>query len=73
MDFNDLNKKIADMQKALNDTLVHLNSKLNQLPEEQRKHIAKHQADMNAIINCAKKGDSEKINEILKKNADTVS
>lgn len=54
------------------DKLLELNNQaLNMLPDEAVKQRSEIQSDINAILKAGKKGDLDKLQTYLKKNADS--
>ena len=65
-------KMINDLTKGFEKLVKQANDSLNNLPEEQRQNVAKHQSELNNVIKELKKGNIEGLKKIIK-NANSDS
>jgi hypothetical protein len=65
-------KMINDLTKGFEKLVKDANDSLNNLPEEQRQKVAKHQSELNNVLKELKKGNIEGLKKIIK-NANSDS
>jgi DNA-binding FadR family transcriptional regulator len=70
---DETNNIIGDLSKNLNKLMAQSNNALNNLPQDQRDQVVKHQAHVNKIMKTIKTGDIEKIQQIINSHANTNS
>lgn len=70
---DETNNIIGDLSKNLNQLMAQSNNALNNLPQDQRDQVVKHQAHVNKIMKTIKTGDIEKIQQIINSHANTNS
>jgi DNA-binding FadR family transcriptional regulator len=68
---DETNNLIGDLTVNLGKLIKQQNSALNQLPQDQREQVVKHQAHVNKIMKTIKTGDIEKIQTIINSHANT--
>lgn len=68
---DDTNNLIGDLTVNLGKLIKQQNSALNQLPQDQREQVVKHQAHVNKIMKTIKTGDIDKIQTIINSHANT--
>ena len=70
---DETNNIIGELSKKLNQLMAQSNNALNNLPQDQRDQVVKHQAHVNKIMKTIKTGDIEKIQQIINSHANTNS
>jgi|TARA_B110000908_G_scaffold33513_1_gene40170 hypothetical protein len=68
---DETNNLIGDLTVNLGKLIKQQNSALNQLPQDQREQVVKHQAHVNKIMKTIKTGDIDKIQTIINSHANT--
>lgn len=67
----DTNKLVGQLKGNLEKLMQQQHQALNNLPKDQRDHVAKHQAYLNKIMKTVKTGDIDKIQQIVDNHANT--
>lgn len=70
---DETNNIIGDLSKNLIQLMAQSNNALNNLPQDQRDQVVKHQAHVNKIMKTIKTGDIDKIQQIINSHANTNS
>ena len=68
---DETNNLIGDLTVNLGKLIKQQNRALNQLPQDQREQVVKHQAHVNKIMKTIKTGDIDKIQTIINSHANT--
>jgi|TARA_R110001599_G_scaffold75668_3_gene207541 hypothetical protein len=68
---DETNNLIGDLTVNLGKLIKQQNHALNQLPQDQREQVVKHQAHVNKIMKTIKTGDIDKIQTIINSHANT--
>ncbi len=68
---DETNNLIGDLTVNLGKLIKQQNSALNQLPQDQREQVVRHQAHVNKIMKTIKTGDIDKIQTIINSHANT--
>ncbi len=69
---NDTMKLVDQLTDKMDELIKGVNVGINQLPNDQRGEIVKHQAYLNKIMKTVKQGDLQKIQTIIDKHADST-
>ena len=70
---NDTMKLVDQLTDKMDELIKGVNVGINQLPNDQRGEIVKHQAYLNKIMKTVKQGDLQKIQTIIDKHADSTT